>query len=214
MKNKFFLNVIFLAFLGCSSDPVTEIENAVNIFDNKNPFPVIVNDKTQDAQLDIVSDIYNISNAKSYNLTNASIKLPLKKKWQVDTNQAIDDKNPYLPDLIYMSKNIFLLNNHGVLFKIETKDGKIVWKKQIFENLEDTIIGTPAISGKLTNDGKLTIFAHNGFNKILALNGMNGNIIWKKIIPTDEKNPIYSIIKVFIVLFLLFLFHISYQKFS
>ena len=131
-------------------------------------------------KLDIVSDIYNISNAKSYNLTNASIKLPLKKKWQVDTNQAIDDKNPYLPDLIYMSKNIFLLNNHGVLFKIETKDGKIVWKKQIFENLEDTIIGTPAISGKLTNDGKLTIFAHNGFNKILALNGMNGNIIWKK----------------------------------
>tara|TARA_Y100000992_G_C21116095_1_gene419588 strand:+ start:137 stop:460 length:324 start_codon:yes stop_codon:yes gene_type:complete len=42
----------------------------------------------------------------------------------------------------------------------------------------------------------------------------NCNIIWKKIIPTDEKNPIYSIIKVFIVLFLLFLFHISYQKFS
>lgn len=39
------------------------------------------------------------------------------------------------------------------------------------------------------------------------------NIIWKKIIPTNEENPIFSIVKVFIVLFLLFLFHYSFQKF-
>lgn len=39
------------------------------------------------------------------------------------------------------------------------------------------------------------------------------NIVWNKIIPTNEENPIFSILKVFIVLFLLFLFHISYQKF-
>ena len=180
MQNKFFLIIIFFAFLGCSSDQVTKIENAVNIFDNKNALPAILNDKTQDTKLDIVKDINNISNAKSYNLTNASIELPLKKIWQVDTDQSINDKNPYLPDLIYLSKNIFLLNNHGVLFKIETKNGKIVWKKTIFENLEDTIIGTPALSGKLSNDGKVTIFAHNGFRDIVALNGVNGNIIWKK----------------------------------
>ena len=39
------------------------------------------------------------------------------------------------------------------------------------------------------------------------------NTLWKKIIPTNEENPIFSIIKVFIVLFLFYLFHISYQKF-
>ena len=180
MQNKFFLNVIFLAFLGCSSDPVIKIDNAVNIFDNKNALPTVITDKKQDAKLDVVRDINNISNAKSYNLTNSSIKLPLQKKWQVDTNQTIDNKNPYLPDLIYLSQNIFLLNNHGILFKIETKNGKIVWKKTIFEKLEDTIIGTPALSGKLSSDGKVTIYAHNGLNKILALNGFNGEIIWKK----------------------------------
>ena len=103
-----------------------------------------------------------------------------KKKWQVDTKQKINDKNPYLPDLIYLSQNIFLLNNHGVLLKIEAKNGKIIWKKSIFKNLEDTIIGTPAISGKLSNDGKVTLYAHNGFDEILALNGDNGEIIWKK----------------------------------
>tara|TARA_A100001015_G_scaffold229737_1_gene259833 strand:+ start:1097 stop:2407 length:1311 start_codon:yes stop_codon:yes gene_type:complete len=180
MQNKLFLNIIFLAFLGCSSDNVTEIDNAINIFDNKNALLTTIKDKTQDAKLDIISDIKNISNAKSYNLTNSFIKLPLKKKWQVDTDQIIDDKNPYLPDLIYLAQNIFLLNNHGVLFKIETKNGKIVWKKSIFEKLEDTIIGTPALSGKLSNDGKVTIYAHNGSNEILALNGVNGKIIWKR----------------------------------
>ena len=65
MQNKFFLIIIFFAFLGCSSDQVTEIENAVNIFDNKNALPAILNDKTQDTKLDIIKDINNISNAKS-----------------------------------------------------------------------------------------------------------------------------------------------------
>ena len=180
MQNKLFLNIIFLVFLGCSSDKVTEIDNAISIFDNKNTLPAIINDKTQDAKLDPISYIKNISNAKSYNLTNSFINLPLKKKWQVDTDQIIDDKNPYLPDLIYLAQNIFLLNNHGVLFKIDTENGKIVWKKSIFKKLEDTIIGTPALSGKLLNDGKVTIYAHNGSNEILALSGDNGKIIWKK----------------------------------
>ena len=78
MQNKLFLNIIFLAFLGCSSDKVTEIDNAINIFDNKNTLPAIDNDKTQDAKLDTVRNIENISNAKSYNLTNSLIKLQKK----------------------------------------------------------------------------------------------------------------------------------------
>jgi len=39
------------------------------------------------------------------------------------------------------------------------------------------------------------------------------NIVWKKIIPTDEKNPLYSVVKVFIVLFLFYVFHFFIQKF-
>ena len=180
MLNKFFLNILFVVFIGCSSDKATEIDNGVNIFDNKNYLPVIINEKTQNAKLDIVRVVKNVSNAKSYNLTNSFIKLPLKKKWQLDTNQVIDDKNPYLADIVYLLQNIFLLNNHGVLFKIETKSGKILWKKSIFDKLEDTIIGTPAISGNLSKDGNVTIYAHNGSNKILAVNGVNGKIVWKK----------------------------------
>ena len=52
--------------------------------------------------------------------------------------------------------------------------------KSIFKNLENTIIGTPALSGKLSNDGKVTIYAHNGSNEFLALNGVDAKIIWKR----------------------------------
>ena len=169
MQNKLFIIILFVAFVGCSSEKVTESNNSINIFDMKNNLPVIINNQKQSARLSVVENINNIPDAKSYNLKNAFIKFPLKKNWELNTNQIIDDKNPYLPDPIYFSPNLFLLNNHGILFKIETKNGKIVWKKSIFNNLEDTIIGTPAISAKLSNDGEVTIYAHNGYNQIIAM---------------------------------------------
>ena len=179
MQNKNLLIMIFALFLGCSSDKDTKLQNAVNIFNNNNELSSIINQK-QDAKLDVARDIKNIFNAKSYNLTNSFIKFPLSKSWQVNTNQMIDDKNPYLPDPIYLSQNLFLLNNNGILYKIEANTGKVIWNKSIFKNLENTIIGTPAISGKLSNDGKVSIYAHNGYDEIRAINGDNGELIWKK----------------------------------
>ncbi len=179
MQNKNLLIIIFALFLGCSSDKNTKLQNAVNIFNNENKLSSIINQK-QDAKLDVVRNIKNISNAKSYNLTNSFIKFPLSKSWQVNTHQMIDDKNPYLPDPIYLSQNLFLLNNYGILYKIEANNGKIIWKKSIFKNLENTIIGTPALCGKLSNDGKVTIYAHNGYDEIRAIKGDSGELIWKK----------------------------------
>ncbi len=179
MQSKSFLIILFILFLGCSSDENNKLKNAVNVFDNKNTLLSAINDK-QEVKLDIVKNINKISNAKSYNLINAFINFPLSKSWQVNTYQIIDDKNPYLPDPIYLSQNLFLLNNYGTLYKIETDNGKIIWKKSIFKNLENTIIGTPALAGKLSDDGKVTIYAHNGYDEILSLNGDDGKIRWKK----------------------------------
>ena len=192
MQNKLLLILISSVFFGCSSDKDIELQNAVNIFDNKNTLTVITNTEIKNTILDNVRDTKNIPNAKSYNLTNTFVKFPLKKIWQVNTNQSIDNKNPFLPDPIYLSENLFLLNNYGILFKIETNNGKILWKKSIFKNLEDTIIGTPALSGKLSSDGTITIYAHNGFDEILALNGANGEIKWKKKHPLPLRGGITS----------------------
>ena len=126
MQNKFFLIIFFMFLLGCSSDKNTKSENMVNIFDRKNVLPSIIINQTNDAKLEIPRNFKNITNAKSYNLTNSLIKFPLKKIWQVNTDQFIDDENPYLPDPIYLSQNVYLLNNNGVLFKIEANNGKII----------------------------------------------------------------------------------------
>ena len=192
MQNKLLLILILSVFFGCSSDKDIELQNAVNIFDNKNTLPVIINTEIENTILDNVRDTKNIPNAKSYNLRNTFVKFPLKKIWQVNTNQSIDNKNPFLPDPIYLSENLFLLNNYGILFKIETNKGKVLWKKSIFKNLEDTIIGTPALSGKLSSDGAISIYAHNGFDEILALNGANGEITWKKKHPLPFRGGITS----------------------
>ena len=41
------------------------------------------------------------------------INYPFKKKWQIDTDQSIDDKNPYLPDPLYFESYIYLINTSG-----------------------------------------------------------------------------------------------------
>ena len=68
MQNKNLLIIPFALFLGCSSDKGIKLQNAVNIFNNDNELLSIINQK-QNAKLDVVRDIKNISNAKSYNLT-------------------------------------------------------------------------------------------------------------------------------------------------
>lgn len=39
------------------------------------------------------------------------------------------------------------------------------------------------------------------------------NIVWNKVIPTNENSPFFSIIKIFIVFFILYLFHFGLQKY-
>ena len=52
-----------------------------------------------------------------------------------------------------------LINSNGSLLKIDSQSGKILWDKEIFENLENSILGAPAISGKYISENDVTIFA-------------------------------------------------------
>ena len=60
MQNKLLLILIISVFFGCSSDKDIELQNAVNIFDNKNTLPVITNTETKNTILDNVRDTKNI----------------------------------------------------------------------------------------------------------------------------------------------------------
>ena len=180
MPNKFTVFLIFIFLLGCSKDETVDLSNSKNIFQPQNRISLVNVEERENSKLENLSNLQEILNSKSYNLINSEINFPLKKKWQIDTDQYIDDKNPYLPDPLYYASYIYLLNINGYLFKINSTDGKIVWKKQIFNDLEDTIVGTPAIAGIKNKNNTVTLYAHNGSRELLAINGVDGTVIWEK----------------------------------
>ena len=180
MPNKFIIFLTFIFLLSCSKDETVNQSNYINIFQPKNEISFVNKEYRENSKLDNLSNLQEILNSKSYNLINSEINFPLKKKWQIDTDQYIDDKNPYLPDPLYYASYIYLLNINGYLFKINSTDGKIVWKKQIFNDLEDTIVGTPAIAGIKNKNNTVTLYAHNGSRELLAINGVDGTVIWEK----------------------------------
>ena len=180
MFHKYILFLIFLTLLSCSKDESADLSNSVSVFKPKKAFSFVNKEKRTNSQLADLSNLKEILNHKSYKLNNSRINYPFQKKWQINTEQSIDDKNPYLPEPLFFASKIYLLNNKGYLFKINSGDGKIIWKKQIFNHLENTIVGTPAISGIINKSNTITLYAHNGSGKLLAINGVDGSIIWKK----------------------------------
>ncbi len=179
MPNKYILFLPFIILLGCSKDENVQLSNSVNIFKPKYTISFVNKNERENSRLGVLSDLKEILNSRSYNLNNSKINYPFKKKWQINTEQSIDDRNPFLPDPLFFASNIYLINTKGYLFKINADDGKLVWKKQIFNNLENTIIGTPAISGIKNKNNSVTLYAHNGSRELSAINGLDGSVIWQ-----------------------------------
>ena len=180
MQNKFILFMTFIILLSCSKDERVNFPDSKNIFQPKNSILFVNNKDRKNSQLSNLIELKEILNSKSYNLNNSKVNYPFKKKWQVNTEQTIDDGNPYLPDPLFFAKKIYLLTTNGYLFKINSDNGEIIWKKQIFKDLENTIIGTPAISGIKNKNNTITLYAHNGSDALLAIDGVHGTIIWQK----------------------------------
>ena len=180
MLNKYILFFTFLVFFGCSKDESIDLSNSVNIFQPKNTISFVKKEERKNSQLENLSNLKEVLNSKSYNLNNSKINYPFKKVWEIDTEQNIDDKNPYFPDPLFFASHIYLLNTKGYLFKINSNEGKLIWKKQIFNDLKNTIIGTPAISATRNKNKTVTLYIHNGSRKLIAINGVDGSVIWQK----------------------------------
>jgi len=183
-ETNFFLNIVclltFFFINGCSSDESQTFKNAVNVFESNNVIYVDKKEVLKSVKLGKIVDNLNIFNSNSYNLTNSYTKFPLNKIWTVNTNQSLSDETPFLSEPVYILSNIYLINSNGKLIKINSKNGDVVWEKTIFENLDNSLIGPPAISGKYINDN-VTIFLHTGNNEIFSINGLTGEINWKNI---------------------------------
>ena len=136
MLIKFIPLIAFVILLSCSKDEKVNFSDSINIFQPKNTISFVNKKDRKNSQLSNLIDLKEILNSKTYNLNNSKVNYPFKKKWQINTEQTIDDSNPYLPDPLYFSKKIYLLTTNGYLFKINPDNGKVIWKKQIFKDLE------------------------------------------------------------------------------
>ena len=123
MKNKLFVIIIFCS--SCLFSQYTETINSNRPGTSHGAFSV----GRDVLQFEVGLKNYSLTHS---NLNNSKINYPFKKKWQINTEQNIDDKNPYLPDPLFFASNIYLLNTKGYLFKINSDDGKLIWKKWKF----------------------------------------------------------------------------------
>ena len=178
--NNVFFMFYFLFLIGCTSEQKLDFKESVNVFENQNTLPFVEESKKQNSELDAPKNNLNILNSKSYNLTNSAFNFPLEKQWEVDTNQSLDDSTPLLSEPIFILSKIYLINSNGSLIKIDSMNGKILWEKEIFENLGNSILGAPAISGKLNGQNDVTIFLHTGHDELMSIDGSSGEVNWKK----------------------------------
>ena len=114
--------------LGCSSNEEIDLSQYVSINDRVLNLNFVNEKNKNDSLLEDPIKIKNIYNPENYQSVNALVDFPLEKIWEIDTNQSVDDKNPLLPKPIFISSNIYLLNNNGYLFKISGKTGKVIQK--------------------------------------------------------------------------------------
>ncbi|MDB9800353.1 hypothetical protein OAB91_00670 [Alphaproteobacteria bacterium] len=174
-------NVLILFFLiGCSSVEEIDISNSSYVFEKQNIVSFIKDSKKYNAELNPPLNNLNNFNAKSNNLSNSKVSFPLKKIWDINTDQKIEDTNPLFPDPIFILSSIYLINSNGQLLKVNSNNGKIVWKNNIFEDPENAIIGSPSIAGEYISKDLINIYIHSGNNELFSVNGITGEVNWKR----------------------------------
>lgn len=107
---------------------------------------------------------------------------PLKKVWSADIGRGASKSIPLVTQPVSVDNRIFTVDAKGVLSAFSTDAGKPLWKRDISAvGKDDSVIG-----GGLASSGG-TLYATNGYNEVLAVNPANGEIIWRKPIPSASR---------------------------
>ena len=101
MLNKYTLFLSLILLSGCSKDESVDLSNSVNIFQTKKIISFVNKEQRENSQLENLVVLKEMLNSKDYNTINSKINYPFKKKWQINTNQTMNDRNPYLPDPLF-----------------------------------------------------------------------------------------------------------------
>ncbi len=117
---------------------------------------------------------YGFDNEKVRFLPRKGIRPPLKPRWEY-TSGALMEFSPIL-----VRGRIFAINNAGLAFSLDSKTGKLNWKRDI---------GELNASSPAFDDGRL-FMVNLEPGQITALDADNGEEIWQKDLPgRSESSP-------------------------
>ena len=100
MQNNLLILCLFLILMGCSSNDELDQSDYKNVFEDNNIFPLTKESGRSNSKIDQAKNLKNIFNAQSYNIKNPIFDYPLEKIWEINTDQDINDENPFLSEPI------------------------------------------------------------------------------------------------------------------
>ena len=199
----FFLFYILISFLfGCSLDTksgiwenkkkVAEIKNVKKIF-KKISFTKDSFKKEFNTKLSIVLNekpkLNNNWKMEGLNFLNSTEHLIFNGKIQNQTKlkfKKIKNRRTLKNNLIIEKDSIFAIDSKGSIIKF-SKNGKIIWKKNIYNRKEKRKIKNFSLAVSNNN-----IYAFDNLGKYYALSLKDGRIVWSK----KHHNPFNSQVKI------------------
>lgn len=102
--------------------------------------------------------------------------------WQSDIGRGSSDEIPLVAQPIVVDGRVFTLDTEFHVRAFSVEDGETLWSSNIKHKEEgDVVIG----GGLAFADA--TLFATNGFNEILAINPISGEILWRQELPAPSR---------------------------
>ena len=102
--------------------------------------------------------------------------------WKTKIGKGSSKHKPLTAQPVVVDKRVFTLDSNATLSAFSTEDGKRLWEIDVqYEDEDDVVIG----GGISYSRGVL--YVTNGFREILAVDPVEGKIIWRSTIPAPSR---------------------------
>ena len=106
----------------------------------------------------------------------------LKQIWKADIGRGSTDELPLTAQPIVVNGHVYTLDTDARLMAFDAKTGKKIWERDAQDPEEDD----PVISGGIAYASGL-IYVANGYDEIVAVRPVNGEIAWRKSLPAPSR---------------------------
>jgi len=157
-------------------------EEFLKSFDHKKSInKELANAKVQLVHSSSINSYTDIGGNKQHNAINYKMSSNPKVIWKQSFGSGPINSSP-----ISFGGNIYAVDANGVLFCINQKDGKTIWKKQVAEQPDDAVF-----SGGITAENGI-IYASTNIGTIVAIDSKTQKDIWVRNIKIPLKgSPIF-----------------------